>query len=127
MEMCYQGTLAMPKSYAVMDQDEMMYVEGGYYIDWSVESATKWFNGIAAIAGVWLGGTATVSALIRKVGKNKAIKVWTELAIYFGVKKTTAKKVGKVISAFTGISIGGGLAKALDYIDKTGTNGSIQF
>ena len=29
MEMSYGGTLVMPKSYAVMDQEEMCYVEGG--------------------------------------------------------------------------------------------------
>lgn len=29
MEMCYDGALVMPSSYAVMSADEMMYVEGG--------------------------------------------------------------------------------------------------
>ena len=29
MEMCYDGTLVMPSSYAVMDEEEMTYVEGG--------------------------------------------------------------------------------------------------
>lgn len=29
MEMCYDGALVMPSSYAVMDSDEMTYVEGG--------------------------------------------------------------------------------------------------
>ena len=29
MEMCYDGTLVMPSSYAVMDEEEMMYLEGG--------------------------------------------------------------------------------------------------
>ncbi len=29
MDMCYDGTLVMPSSYAVMDEDEMSYVEGG--------------------------------------------------------------------------------------------------
>ena len=28
MEMCYDGALVMPSSYAVMDEEEMMYVEG---------------------------------------------------------------------------------------------------
>ena len=27
MEMCYDGTLVMPSSYAVMDEEEMTYVE----------------------------------------------------------------------------------------------------
>lgn len=29
MDMCYDGALVMPGSYAVMDEEEMMYVEGG--------------------------------------------------------------------------------------------------
>ena len=29
LEMTYDGTLVMPSSYAVMDEDEMMYLEGG--------------------------------------------------------------------------------------------------
>ena len=29
MEMCYDGALVMPSSYAVMDEEEMSYVEGG--------------------------------------------------------------------------------------------------
>lgn len=29
MEMCYDGTLVMPSSYAVMDEEEMTYVEWG--------------------------------------------------------------------------------------------------
>lgn len=29
MEMCYDGALVMPSNYAVMEEDEMVYVEGG--------------------------------------------------------------------------------------------------
>lgn len=29
MQMCYDGALVMPSSYAVMDEEEMTYVEGG--------------------------------------------------------------------------------------------------
>lgn len=29
MEMCYNGALVMPSSYAVMNEEEMTYVEGG--------------------------------------------------------------------------------------------------
>ena len=31
MEMCYDGALVMPSSYAMMDEEEMMYVEGGHF------------------------------------------------------------------------------------------------
>lgn len=29
MEMCYEGALVMPSSYAVMSEDEMTYMDGG--------------------------------------------------------------------------------------------------
>ena len=29
MDMCYDGALVMPSSYAVMDEEEMCYAEGG--------------------------------------------------------------------------------------------------
>lgn len=38
MEMCYDGALVMPSNYAVMSEDEMMYVDGG----WCVEK--KWWG-----------------------------------------------------------------------------------
>ena len=32
MEKCYDGALVMPSNYAVMDEEEMTYVEGGFYL-----------------------------------------------------------------------------------------------
>ena len=32
MEMCYDGTLVMPANYAVVSEDEMTYVDGGFYM-----------------------------------------------------------------------------------------------
>lgn len=31
MDMCYDGVLVMPSDYVVMDEEEMMYVEGGKF------------------------------------------------------------------------------------------------
>ena len=33
MEMMYNGTLVMPKNYAVVDEEEMTYVDGGWCVD----------------------------------------------------------------------------------------------
>ena len=30
MEMCYDGAMVLPSNYAVMDEEEMTYLEGGY-------------------------------------------------------------------------------------------------
>jgi hypothetical protein len=40
MEMCYNGALAMPSSYAVMNDDEMIYVEGGKTISYRLAYAS---------------------------------------------------------------------------------------
>lgn len=73
MEMCYQGTLAMPKSYAVMDQDEMMYVEGGAYI-----SKTNCINGLAA-AGITSPSIA-IAGCVAAIAAKKFVKA----ALKFG-------------------------------------------
>ncbi|MCM1499741.1 MAG: hypothetical protein NC124_14865 [Clostridium sp.] len=39
MEMCYDGALVMPSSYAVMDEEEMTYVEGGLFIKYAQVAA----------------------------------------------------------------------------------------
>ncbi|MBO5089771.1 MAG: hypothetical protein J6C27_02520 [Clostridia bacterium] len=48
MEMCYNGTLVMPSNYAVVNDNEMEYVEGGY---------KKWSSG--AFRFVKLNGAET--------------------------------------------------------------------
>lgn len=35
MEMCYSGTIVMPSSYAVMDEEEMTYIKGGWNYKYS--------------------------------------------------------------------------------------------
>lgn len=37
MEMCYDGALVMPSSYAVMDAEDMIYVEGGGFQELAIE------------------------------------------------------------------------------------------
>ena len=41
MEMCYDGALIMPGSYAVMNEEEMTYVEGGKTYGYSVTYLTR--------------------------------------------------------------------------------------
>lgn len=86
MDMCYDGTLVMPLSYAVMDEDEMNYVEGG--ISFTVKKDT----------------CATISTYISSVLRVCA----TALGIAALEKKLTAGivAIGKGIKAICG-SIGG--------------------
>ncbi len=60
--MCYDGALVMPSSYAVMDEEEMTYVEGGA---WST------YTGNYAIIGItcMLGASYTCGSAVAKLGK----------------------------------------------------------
>ena len=78
MEMCYDGALVMPSSYAVMDENEMMYLEGGVKVSTWIASAaidiavTAVLGGCAASALGWLMGKGInklTSLLIRRGGK----------------------------------------------------------
>lgn len=57
MEMCYDGALVMPNNYAVVDEEEMTYVDGGAkkYIG---TISSGWCNTLAAAACV-VGGLVT--------------------------------------------------------------------
>lgn len=48
MEMCYDGALVMPSSYAVMNEEEMTYVEGG---GWGTYKGLEALGVITAICG----------------------------------------------------------------------------
>ena len=65
MEMCYDGALVMPSSYAVMNEEEMTYVEGGFYLN------NNDCKGILFALGATVATSpVTVSALITTVGSG---------------------------------------------------------
>ena len=100
MEMCYQGTLAMPKSYAVMDQDEMMYVEGGFYINKNKCATMATY--ISMLVGVSKAALAVMAlgALAAKIGQ-KAIPIVNKLT---GLS-VTAKVIGIALTAIAVIEL----------------------
>ena len=58
MEMCYDGALVMPSNYAVMSEDEMMYVDGG--IDRTYKGSQGWaVAGALCLAGGVLAGMSS--------------------------------------------------------------------
>lgn len=76
MEMCYDGALAMPKNYAVINEEEMTYVDGGLYKSVnhyfsSGYSARDWCNSCGAKAWVLYGcgiiGSAAIGALVGSI------------------------------------------------------------
>lgn len=58
MEKYYDGALVMPKTYAVVDEEEMTYVDGGKYYSKTVTvSVAKSYFG--KVAGIYAGGVGT--------------------------------------------------------------------
>jgi hypothetical protein len=64
MEMCYDEALVMPCNYVVMEQDEMMYIDGGFYI--SNSTITDSLHAIGfAIRNVGVGAlTSAITPLL---------------------------------------------------------------
>lgn len=102
MEMCYDGALVMPSSYAVMNEDEMTYVEGG--ITW--DQAKKIGTGILAV----IGAVNTVMAAFSNAIKlGKAIKGFAQSAFVKGVAVKVSAAIGRIttwISAHIGVVAG---------------------
>ena len=88
MEMCYDGALVMPSGYAVMDEEEMTYVEGGASISrrtfsWGV-SITIGIAVTALTAGL---GTFFATAGLRIVLGSYSLRHALAAAIVKGIGK----------------------------------------
>lgn len=119
--------MILPKNAIIMQEEEMRYVDGGYAINMKRSTVTNLINGVTVVLGWYIGGCATVGKLISKFGKTKAVKISTQLALKVGISSSKAKKIGQLIGAVTGFSIGGGISYLLDKNDATGLNGRVQY
>ena len=93
MDMCYEGALVMPSSYAVMDEEEMTYVEGG------ISTAAK--AGIIA-AIVVVGAAVTVALVYGQFWLGAKIM---GLSIKGFAQACGAKAVATVIAGTLGLSV----------------------
>ena len=119
MEMCYDGALVMPSSYAVMDKEEMTYVDGGGI-------PRGWVAGLADMIGLafcpylapvkFLGKSAAKALVKRYLPKlaGAFYKVATT-ALGFGINVSTGT-LGNILfsHAWCLTSVGGMIALALD-------------
>lgn len=64
MEMYYDGALVMPKNYAVVDEEEMEYVDGGFYL--SSDNCATIATYVYA-AGWGIGAGLAIAALAKKL------------------------------------------------------------
>ena len=86
--MCYDGALVMPSSYAVMNEEEMTYVEGGGSITINRTTINR------AFASIWTAilGVSTLAWLADKSAKVIASKI-----------AGAAFKIGKALLKLSGI------------------------
>lgn len=120
MVMTYDGALVMPSSYAVMDEEEMTYVEGGgtgqkvafYAVQLGVN---------AVVNAAFGGGTITaVGTIIKAWGKQKVKQVIKEALRKWVTARVANALAGGVIGTiinFATFSVGGAVATALDRKD----------
>lgn len=90
MEMCYDGALVMPSSYAVMDEDEMMYLEGGVTV-----------TTVCAVITAAIAGARATYALGQAVGKKlyyKGIDTRSELTWASAIAMSSALVCGLALA-----------------------------
>ena len=122
MEMCYDGTLVMPSSYAVMDEEEMCYVEGGGSINTNTLAGA--IDVGCALCGIYASAIGEllgrgIIALVKSTWKSCSKKV----AILLGT--TVCNAIGRGIAKlntvagimFSCLSFGGIIGLCLDSID----------
>ncbi len=125
MEMCYDGALVMPSNYAVMSEDEMMYVDGGANVaTWIVGAAID--VGLTAL-GVW--NTSAIGWLMgkglsklcgnisKKVGGKLLGKVLKSTVLQTSLGSYITSKLGMFGTALGMTSLGGMIATVWDMWD----------
>lgn len=112
MEMTYGGALVMPSSYAVMDEEEMMYLEGGFGIYLKNHQVADLILGFmcaySTIPRVVAAGALVVSTAC-SAATSKIISLAGSL---FGA--TVGSFVGWWLGAYCGWEFGKAAWKALD-------------
>lgn len=101
MELCYEGGLVMPSSYAMMDEDEMAYVEGG-----AAFSAQRLANNLYTLYNYWgaLGLTASMVYCIGFCAYATIVARFSWVGTRLGA---IGGFVGAVIGAVVGAAVGG--------------------
>lgn len=125
MEMCYDGALVMPSSYAVMSEDEMCYVDGGGKAQQIVYSGVKVAANMAFYAVVGGGTLKAVSTILKGLGtkyfKSIVKNVLTKW-ISARVANVVAGSLLGFISGLGSLSVGGFAAEGLDRLDGANDN-----
>ncbi len=109
MEMCYDGALVMPASYAVMNEEEMTYVEGGWSGEVFAANLKGAYNKFQAAKVALLAGGLTLGA-IAKTATSTAKALYL---CYGGTISATATAIGGVVG---GVIVTVGLLAGITYL-----------
>ncbi len=122
--MSYAGTLTMPSNYVVMDEDEMMYLEGGRFTVYT--DLVAWGIDMALICtGVNISAIGALTTMgLSKVAKTVWKKISAKTASFIG--QTAASAIGSCISKMgmvagvivSATSLGGMIGLFIDSLDK---------
>ena len=134
MEMCYDGALVMPSSYAVMDEEEMTYIEGGGVPRWAaalvldaIFCATPLGPALAPLK--YLGKTAAKALIKKHIGSiagflGKAINVLGGMAGSAVVNMPPSQLLSFINDSLgCCTSLGGVISLIIDCVDRNGKNG----
>ena len=117
----------LPRNYIEIEEEEMMYLDGGYAIDWSRQTTGRVIDvSIAAITcgfSLWMGYRQLVNYFGKKKMKTYITKAVTRVGIYTGM----ASSIATFTMTLLNFSVGGAIAYALDRFDRSGLNKRIQF
>ena len=120
MVMTYNEALVMPSNYAVMDEEEMTYVEGGGTFQ-TVAYHTVSFGINAAFNGLFGGGSIkAIGSIIKAVGTDtlkqtikKALTKWVSVRV---ANTIVSGVLGTLLNSLS-LSVGGVVASWLDKKD----------
>jgi len=122
--------LVLPKQYVELEQEEMMYLDGGANGWWNSVSTVGTAIDVALIA-IGLGvsiktGNALAKLLKSNAGKELTRTVRAKITKLFGTSAGAAVSAAiDVALTITGTSIGNLIAKGIDYIDVRKRNGYV--
>lgn len=121
--------LVMPSSYVDIDCEEMEYIDGGV---WNSVSNI----GRAIDIAIWAGGIVTgtiglvgsVKEILRRNARGLVVQSTKALLTKVGLSAAgfLASSIVSGLTLFLNMSLGGGIAMALDMVDKNRNNGKVE-
>ncbi len=115
--------LVLPKNYVEIEEEEMMYLDGGWQFTGLYNSVVAF--GINAIVNGIMGGE-TASTVMRILGSNRTRNEIAKYAAKYLGARAANSLAGRIVSAIFGFSswsIGSACAKLWDKYDTNPNNG----